>query len=115
MPLKWGHLNKVFALPNRTQRLAWLKKAAKNGGPADVFSRQIAGARRQGGRHGRGIKPPSSVEDGLNQLAWVGELWLKRLNVVVDFINEKAESEAPCRELAGALEGLLEGQPTKKQ
>ncbi len=113
MPLQWGHLSKVFALPNRKERLVWLKKAAKHGWPADVFSRQIAGARRQGGRHGRGIKPPSSVADGLNQLARDGELWLRRLKVVVHFINEQAGGDSSPKDLAVALNTLVESRSKK--
>ena len=113
MPLQWGHLSKVFALPKRKERLAWLKKATKHGWPADVFSRQIAGARRQGGRHGRGIKPPSSVEDGLNQLARDGELWLRRLKVVVHFINEQTGGDSSPKDLAVALNTLVESRSKK--
>ncbi|MCA9072265.1 MAG: hypothetical protein KDA84_25235, partial [Planctomycetaceae bacterium] len=65
--------------------------------------------------YGRAIKRPYSVEDGLSQLVRDGELWLRRLEVVVEFINEKSDTESAGKNLADALEGLLESVVTKKQ
>jgi hypothetical protein len=95
MPLQWGHLNKVFALPTSEERLNWLKKAAKNGWSADVLSRQIASEIGRRGAHGRAIKRPDTIEDGLNQLAWDGELWLRLFDAIVELIDEIADAESP--------------------
>jgi hypothetical protein len=115
MPLQTGHVKKVLSIADRKERMRWLTKAAEEGWTADVLSKQITKAKGQTEAHGRSIKPPVSLEDGLEQLVREGELWLKRLTVLVELIDKKSGAEAPSRDVGVALERLLESISTKKE
>ncbi len=115
MPLQLGHLQKVVSIADPDIRHDWLEKAAANGWPADELSRQIAGESENPRAHGRAIKQPTSVKEGLNQLVRDGNLWLGRLEKLVEFIDGQSEAKSSSKNLAVALEGNIGATSTKKE
>jgi hypothetical protein len=114
MPLQWGHIAKVLAV-DPGERLMWLKRAAEHGWPADVRSRQIVKDRGARSGHGRSIQRPPTVEDGLDQLARDGDLWLRRYLLLVEQIDEEAGAERRSKTPGDALHALLETADTRKE